>query len=188
MTITTAWCHAIDGGICLASSTTHLWTPERILNHKTRLPQSLLRAMVHGKSKLSDEAARAASKPISILSIVQRPISQVLVRHQTNSSAKVLLASVQIQYPHSVPIPERLRRGFDLVFSVLEPNKRCTTNATSFLCFTEDGKLWWHNTNATGTLDTEPLLSYLSDLLLRDGTCATPTDNLRVDAGNVVAT
>ena len=55
-----------------------------------------------------NEAAQAPSKPIRILSIIQGHFSQV--RHQTSTSAKVLLASVQIQYPRSDPIPERLRR------------------------------------------------------------------------------
>jgi len=68
-------------------------------------------------NQAGNEAARAASKPIRILSIVQGHFSQV--RHRTNSSAKVLLASVQTQYPRSVPIPERLRRRIGLLFSAL---------------------------------------------------------------------
>jgi len=49
-----------------------------------------------------------------------------------------------------------------------------------FFTFTENEKPSWRKMIATGTFNTKPLLSYLSDLLLRDRTCATSTDDVYV--------
>ena len=142
--------------------------------------------MVHGKPKLSDgaethqardEAARAPSKPIRVLSIIQGHFS-----HGIEPTPLQKFSSPRYRYS----IPVRFLSPSGSVGALVSSSRLSDQiNVTRparyhFFTFTENEKPSWRKMIATGTFNTKPLLSYLSDLLLRDRTCATSTDDVYV--------